>query len=86
MYTFLAGAVFDTRAYDKMKLAAALTFLTDELTAARWENSGRPMALETYIWTAHRLSKEIEHSDPNLIYLEKLLAPVGLTEFFNLLL
>lgn len=85
-YTYFAGAVYDTRAYDKMKLAAALTFLTDELTAARWENSGRPMDLETYIWTAHRLSKEIEHSDPNLIYLEKLLAPVGLTEFFNLLL
>lgn len=86
VYTYFAGSVYDSTAYGKMKLAAALTFLTEELTAARWKSNGQPMNLETYIWTAHRLSKEIEHSAPNLLQLERLLTPVSLTEFFSILL
>lgn len=80
-YTYFAGSVYDGQAYGKLKLAAALVFLTEELTAACWKTGGKPMTLETYIWTAHRLSKEIEHSDRNLIQMEKLLGPVALAEF-----
>ena len=70
----------------KLKLAAALSFLTEELTAARWKYLDKPMTLDLFQWTAHRLSKEIEHSDRNLTRLEALLTPVGLTELFGLLL
>lgn len=85
-YTYFAGAVYDARAYGKLKLAAALSFLTEELTAARWKYLDKPMTLDLFQWTAHRLSKEIEHSDRNLTRLEALLTPVGLTELFGLLL
>ena len=85
-YTYFAGAVYDARAYGKLKLAAALSFLTEELTAARWKYLKKPMTLDLFQWTAHRLSKEIEHSDRNLTRLESLLTPVGLTELFGLLL
>ena len=85
-YTYFAGAVYDARAYGKLKLAAALSFLTEELTAARWKYLKKPMTLDLSQWTAHRLSKEIEHSDRNLTRLESLLTPVGLTELFGLLL
>lgn len=85
-YVYFAGSVYDGQAYGKMKMAAMLTFLTEELSAARWEIQDRTMTQEDFIWTAHRLSKEIEHSDPNLTLLETLLIPFGLTEFFNLLL
>lgn len=86
IFTYFAGSVYDGEACGKGKLAAAMTLLTEELAMAR-AMSGRGKApQEDFIWTAHLLSKEIEHSDRNLNRLEKLLDPVTLSEFFCLLI
>lgn len=84
-YTYFAGAVYDGQAYGKIKMASAATRLTEELAMARWKAQQETLTQEDFLWTAHRLSKEIEHSDPNLIALERQLVPFGLTEFFRLM-
>ena len=84
-YTYFAGAVYDGQAYGKIKMASAAARLTEELAMARWKAQQETLTQEDFLWTAHRLSKEIEHSDPNLFALARQLVPFGLTEFFRLM-
>lgn len=86
VFTYFAGAVYDGHAYGKMKLAAAATVLTEEIAMARALSGRKDLAENDFIWTAHLISKEIEHSDQNLNRLERLLTPVGLEELFTLLI
>lgn len=85
VFTYFAGAVYDGHAYGKMKLAAAVTVLTEEIAMARALSGRKDLEKNDFIWTAHLISKEIEHSDQNLNRLERLLQPIGLEEFFTLL-
>lgn len=84
VFTYFAGAVYDGNAFGKAKMAVWAAVLTEELAMARAIAGGRP-SKEDFLWTAHLLSKEMEHSDQNLNLLEKLLEPVELEEFFHLL-
>lgn len=84
LFTYFAGAVYDGQAYGKMKLAVWASVVTEELAMARAMQKGEA-SKEDFIWTAHLLSKEIEHSDRNLNRLERLLEPFGLSELFCLL-
>ncbi len=72
VFTYFCGAVYDDNIIGKMKTAVVTTFLMQTLAVAKWmENEGR-MTFELFVDIAHRVSREIEHSDVNLIRLEKM--------------
>ncbi len=78
---YFCGAVYDGDALGKMKTAIASTILIRELIFAVWIDKG-DVTFADVVDVAHRYSREIEHSDVNLIRLEKLLKntvtyPVG---------
>ena len=72
IYTYFCGAVYDEQAYGKVKFAIASTLLIRKLYLgdARCRNTTDKQAM---IEAAYRYSKEVEHSDPNLLLMEELL-------------
>ena len=73
VFTYFCGAVYDENAFGKLKFAVYCTLMIRELDMARWLEKDRTFTLEDQIEIAHRLSREIEHSDPNLEVLEHMI-------------
>ena len=72
VFTYFCGAVYDDNILGKMQTAVVSTLLIQELSFARWLEKGRTMDFEDVVDIAHRVSREIEHSDVNLVRLEKI--------------
>lgn len=72
VFTYFCGAVYDGRAYGKMKLAAVGTLIIEELSMAVWAEKKGDFCFEDLLETAHRFSREVEHSDLNLNRLEEI--------------
>lgn len=72
IFTYFCGAVYDERAYEKIKLAVVSTLLIGELVMAEWKAGQREPGLEALADAGHRYAKEVEHSDFNLNRLEAL--------------
>ena len=72
VFTYFCGAVYDEKVVAKMKMAVLATLLIQELSIAKWKESDRRMSFDTFVDVAHRISREIEHSDINLTRLEKI--------------
>lgn len=70
MDTYFCGAVYDGRAYSKMQMALGNVWLIYEMLLARWVKNGRELDQEDIVRAAYRYSREIEHSDRNLEFLE----------------
>ena len=66
LFTYFCGAVYDENAFGKVKFAVVCTMLIRELGMGLWLEQGKSFTLEDQIDVAHCLSREIEHSDPNL--------------------
>lgn len=83
VFTYFCGAVYDGNALGKMQTAVVSTVLIQELAMSKWMEEGT-MDFFMFVDIAHRVSREIEHSDVNLIRLEKICAitPVFKTEEF----
>lgn len=73
VFTYFCGAVYDENAFGKLKFAVYCTLMIRELDMARWLEKDRTFTLEDQIEIAHRLSREIEHSDLNLEALEHMM-------------
>lgn len=71
-FTYFCGAVYDDNIIGKMKTAIVATFLIQELAVAKWVENNKVMSFELFVDIAHRVSREVEHSDVNLIRLEKI--------------
>lgn len=72
VFTYFCGAVYDDNIVGKMQTAVVSTLLIQELAIAKWlEQNGR-LDFEGFVDIAHRVSREIEHSDLNLNRMEKL--------------
>lgn len=70
IYTYFCGAVYDGRAYAKVKFALLGTLLIREMTRALWiQNDRKPEDREALFQdlnsAARRYAREIEHSDLN---------------------
>ena len=70
VYTYFCGAVYDGRAYTRMKFAVLGTLLIRELSRSLWISNKRNSedqkgVLEDIEEAARRYSREIEHSDYN---------------------
>lgn len=72
VFTYFCGAVYDDNIIGKMKIAVVSTLLIQELALARWKESIGVFGFEEFVDIAHRVSREIEHSDVNVLRMEKI--------------
>lgn len=82
VFTYFCGAVYDDNIAGKVQTAVVSTILIQELVIAKWVEQGETLDFEGFVDIAHRVSREIEHSDLNLNRMEKLCekVPVFQTE------
>lgn len=71
--TYFCGAVYDGEAYVKVQMAVVSVLLIHELLLAQWLKNEKTLEMEDVIDTVYRYSRELEHSDPNLNLMEKLM-------------
>lgn len=72
IYTYFCGAVYDQQAYGKVKFAVASVLLIRRLYFGDLRCT-KGLDKQAMIEAAYRYSKEVEHSDPNLLQMEELL-------------
>lgn len=72
IFTYYCGAVYDGNVLGKMQTAVVATILIQELSIAKWKEKNGEFGFEDIVDIAHRVSREVEHSDVNLIRLEKI--------------
>lgn len=73
VFSYFCGAVYDGAVFTKMKLAVISTLFIRELDAGRFLTNNRKFGIEDQILICHWYSRELEHSDQNLIRLEEIL-------------
>ena len=71
--TYFCGAVYDGEAYVKVQMAVVSVLLIYELLMAQWLKNEKTLEMEDIVDTVYRYSRELEHSDPNLNLMEKLM-------------
>lgn len=71
VFTYFCGAVYDGNILGKMQTAVVCTFLIQEMAIAKWKEQEGVLDFDTFVDIAHRVSREIEHSDINLVRVEK---------------
>ena len=57
----------------KAQMAVVSVLLIHELLMARWLKKEKLLDMEDVVDTVYRYSRELEHSDPNLNLMEKLM-------------
>ena len=72
IFTYFCGAVYDEKAYTKLKVCLIHIMLMEELLFAKRVQKGKPLITEEVIDCVHRYARETEHSDWNLEYMEKM--------------
>lgn len=72
VFIYFCGAVYDDKVLTKMQLAVVCVLLVEELSIAVWKEKGEKFTFEDFVDMAHHVSREIEHSDINLLRLEKM--------------
>ncbi len=72
IYTYFCGAVYDEQAYGKIKFAIASVLLIRRLYLGD-ERCKDGLNKQAMTEAVYRYSKEVEHSDPNLLKMEELL-------------
>lgn len=72
VFTYFCGAVYDDNIAGKVQTAVVSTILIQELAISKWVEQGETLDFEGFVDIAHRVSREIEHSDLNLNRMEKL--------------
>ncbi len=85
IFTYFCGAVYDDNVIGKTKTAVIATLLIQELVIARWLESDKKISFDDVVDIAHRVSREIEHSDVNLVRLEKIFEKTKVFESKQLL-
>ena len=85
VFTGFCGGVYNENPYGKLKMAAASVLVIQDMALGRWMEQ-KCLTLDEMADTAHRYSREVEHSDENRILLEKCLTKherFGLTAFLG---
>lgn len=72
VFTYFCGAVYDENIVGKIQSSIVSLLLMQELAIAKWLENGESLKFDDFVDIAHRVSREIEHSDLNLIRLEKI--------------
>lgn len=77
IHTYFCGAVYDGRVYAKAAMAIDSVFLLYEMLAARWKKNEEYLDMEDIVELVYRYSREVEHSDENLVRMERLVLENG---------
>lgn len=66
IFTYFCGAVYDGKAYGKVRFAVYNVFFIYEMMLAEWIKNERMLDVEDVKEIVYRYSREVEHSDRNL--------------------
>ena len=72
VFTYFCGAVYDDNIIGKMQTAVVSTMLIQELSIAKWIEQEEYFDFYEFVDIAHKVSRELEHSDLNLVRFEKI--------------
>ena len=73
LFTYFCGAVYDGDVMRKVQMAVESVLILSELGMAAWMQEGTLPTFEDRMRLAWRYSRELEHSDPNLVAMERVL-------------
>lgn len=73
IYTYFCGSVYDGRIFAQAQMATAYVAMIGEMLTARWYINNKSLEMEDMIEITYRFSRELEHSDKNLMTWEGLL-------------
>ena len=73
LFVYFCGAVYDGDALRKAKMAVMSVRILRELAFAQWILAGEKLTAEDRAELAWRYAREIEHSDPNLNAMERMM-------------
>ena len=73
LFTYFCGAVYDGDVRRKVQMAVESVLILSELGMAAWMQEGTLPTFEDRMRLAWRYSRELEHSDPNLAAMERVL-------------
>lgn len=73
LFTYFCGAVYDGDVMRKVQMAVESVLILSELGMAAWMQEGTLPTFEDRMRLAWRYSRELEHSDPNLAAMERVL-------------
>lgn len=72
LFTYFPGAVYDGEVFAKAQMSVYLTWMVELLWMARWISNGKQLKLEEMIQLLYCFSREVEHSDENLVKIDKI--------------
>lgn len=73
LFTYFPGAVYDGLVFAKVQMAVYCTWMIELLWMAKWLSGGKSITIEEMTRLAYRFSREVEHSDSNLMKLDKMM-------------
>lgn len=73
IYTYFLGGVYDYNVQAMVKMAVLSTVVIREMGMAQWKENDRNFSVDDQIVLCYRYSRQVEHSDENLMSLEGIL-------------
>jgi len=73
LFTYFPGAVYDGEVFAKAQMAVYCTWMIELFWMARWISNGKRLSVEEMTEILYRFSREVEHSDENLVHLDKIM-------------
>lgn len=86
LFVYFCGAVYDGDALRKAKMAVMSVRILRELAFAQWILAGKKLTAEDRAELAWRYARELEHSDPNLNAMERMMEEWKESDFEVLIL
>ena len=74
--TYFCGAVYDEYVASKVKMSVCSVFYISEMTKALWVKNGAVLSLSELTRIVYRYSRELEHSDENLITMDRMMEEI----------
>ena len=71
--TYFCGAVYDEYVASKVKMSVCSVFYIEELALAQWMKNAGKLTLQEFTRLVYRYSRELEHSDENLIMMDRIM-------------
>lgn len=71
--TYFCGAVYDEYVASKVKMSVCSVFYIEELALAQWLKNDEKLTLHELTTFVYRYSRELEHSDENLITMDRIM-------------
>jgi len=74
--TYFCGAVYDEYVASKVKMSVCSVFYIGELTMALWTKNNGRLTMAEFTRIVYQYSRELEHSDENLITMDQMMEEI----------